>query len=259
MYLSNYAEIGILNTMRNITFAAPSNLYCGLFLSSPTETGVGGVEIEYPGYERQIITFDPPETMSGGIGIKNTSQINYAQSPNDAGTVRFIGIFDALTGGNMLLFGTLTDNLTILVGENPVLLAGEVVYFANGDLSNSFKTRMFNIFRKVSLAGFTPHLSLWNGNASSGGAELNGPDYARQPLTFRAPDTTPANGSTVTSNTNAITFNRPTTVWGTWTYTAVMDSASSGSPVWGQDRTPKILSKGIMPWADVGSINLSIN
>ena len=42
MYATNYFETGILNVMKGITLTAPSQLFIGLFISNPTETGTAG-------------------------------------------------------------------------------------------------------------------------------------------------------------------------------------------------------------------------
>ena len=189
MFLSNFMENGFLNAMRGISFAAPSHVFCRLFLSSPGETGTEGVEISYDGYTGMEIAFSPPAVEGSGIGVRNTEEVTYAQSPVDAGTVRFIGIFDSAApgSGNMYLYGQLTEELPIMAGESPVLLINEILFFSIGDLSNAYKTHLFNITRGISLPGITPHYSLWNGNPQSGGNELAGENYERVEMVFSAP------------------------------------------------------------------------
>jgi len=239
MFLSSYAEIGFLNAMRNITFSAPSQVFCGLFLSSPTETGTGGTEISYPGYVRMPITFNPPTPEGTGIGIRNSEQATFPQSDENAGTVRHIGIFDSATGGNMYLYGQLTDDLPVQAGESPVLLINEILFFSIGDMSMSYKTKLFNVIRGTTLQGFRSYFSLYNGDPQNGGSELVGDNYARVLLVFSAPleDTS---GLSIIRNTADVNFNRPTGSWGNWTHSAIVDAATSGEPVWIQQRTTHI-------------------
>lgn len=259
MFLSTHAEAGFLRTMLGSTFAAPSQVYIALFLSSPTDSGTGGTEMSYEGYARQIITFALPTVEGNGIGIRNSNQITFPQSPVNAGTVRFVGVYDSITGGNMYLFGELTEDLPITVGDSPVLLLNEVLFFGIGDLSNAYKTRLFNVIRGTSLPGFTPHIALFNGDPESGGAELAGSNYSRMPATFSAP-IKEASGITIVRNTQRIDFPRPQQNWGNWTWTAIFNASTGGEPVWKQQRSSaKILNKGIMPFVEAGAITAGIN
>jgi hypothetical protein len=258
MYLSNFMETGFLNALRGITFAAPSQLYCGLFISNPTKSGAAGTELNYEGYRRLPIIFNPPTLETTQVVIKNREQLTYAQSPVAAGTVRYIGIYDSITGGNMYLYGSLTEDLQILQGENPVLLLNEVLFFSIGDLSSAYKIRLFNVVRGTSLQGITPHLALFNGNPQSGGAELAGDNYARVPVTFSAP-VNESGSMAVIRNTTRNEFARPTSNWGNWTFTAVFDAMAAGEPVFLQQRSSgRMINRGIMPYAEDGDITAGI-
>ena len=76
MYATNYFETMILNVLNGVQAGAPATVYVGLFLTNPGEAG-GGTEISYTGYARQAITFDAPESMEDGIGIKNSAEITF--------------------------------------------------------------------------------------------------------------------------------------------------------------------------------------
>lgn len=259
MFASSFLQNGFLQTMRNVTFAAPAQVFCGLFLSSPGESGTLGTEISYDGYTRMPIIFAPPTIEGSGIGIRNTTQITYPQSLINAGTVRHIGIFDSATGGNMYLYGELSEDLPILEGESPVLLINEVLFFSIGDMSNSYKTRLFNVIRGTTLPGFNPHIALYNGNPQSGGVELLGENYVRVGLTFSAP-LVEISGMTTIRNSESVNFNRPTSNWGNWTHTALMSTNITGEPVWIQQRNiPKMLNRGIMPMIETGAITVGVN
>jgi hypothetical protein len=219
---------------------------------------VEGTEIQYTGYARLPITFDPPTVEGSRVSIRNNEQITFAKADINAGTVRHIGIFDSPTGGNMFLYGNLTEDLPILQNESPVLLIDEVLFFSIGDLSTAYKTRLFNVVRGITLNGFIPHLSLFNGDPQSGGAELSGDNYSRVPVTFSAP-VNESGSIAITRNTTRDEFNRPTSNWGNWTFTVIYDSISAGEPVFSQQRTiPKNITRGIMPYADPNDITAGI-
>lgn len=259
MYATNYFETGVLNAMKGVTFAAPLQTYVGLYLNNPTETGTAGTEIAYTGYERKIISWGTPAAESGGIGIKNDIQITFNKADRDVGTVTYIGIHDSKVGGNMLAYGILTEPLVIAETDAPVLLVGEVIYYLTGDLSNAYKTKLLNIFRGQNLVGVSPHFALYNGNPENGGAELSGANYARVPLTFTAPKESES-GQMSIENSVTTNFNRPTTSWGNWTYSAIFDRLTGGEPIWLQEKTPaKEIKKGYMPIIAEGNVRMAIN
>lgn len=259
MYATNYFETAVLNVLKGIQFTAPSDVYIGLYINNPTETGAAGVELSYEGYTRMKITFTEPAPESGGIGIKNDTQITFPVSKINAGTVTYIGIHDSRVAGNMLAYGKLSDELVIGEGEAPVLLPQEVVYYFNLNLSKSFKTKVLNVFRGQSIQGVTPHFALFNGNPDNGGAELSGANYARVALTFSSPSEADS-GQMEASNTNQVNFNRPTTNWGTWNYSAIYSQASNGEPIWVSVKSPaKEIKKGYMPTIAEGAIKVAIN
>ena len=259
MYATNYFETAILNVMKGITLTAPSQVFIGLYINNPTETGAAGVELSYSGYSRMPISFTAPAAESGGIGIKNDTQITFPTSNINAGTVTYIGIHDSKVAGNMLAYGKLTGELVINENEAPVLLPEEVVYYFNQNLSKSFKTKILNVFRGQNINGVNPHFALFNGNPDEGGAELSGANYARVPLTFSNPREAES-GQMESSNTNQVNFNRPTTAWGTWNYSAIYSQASNGEALWVNSKTPgKEIKKGYMPTIAEGAIKVAIN
>lgn len=259
MYATNYFETGILNVMKGVTLTAPSQVFIGLFISNPTETGVAGTELNYSGYARQPITFTEPAPESGGIGIKNDTQITFPTSQVSAGTVTHIGILDSRVAGNMLAYGELIEELVVGEGEAPVLLPKEIVFYFNYNMSKSFKTKVLNVLRGQSIVGVSPHFALFNGNPDEGGAELSGSNYERVALDFSNPGEA-SSGQMEISNTNAANFNRPSTAWGTWNYSAIYSAASSGEALWVSPKTPpKEIKKGYMPTIAAGAIKIAVN
>ena len=259
MYASDYLETGFLNVLRGMTFTAPAKCYLALFLNDPGESGTIGTEIAYAGYARKAIDFSEPAAINGGIGIQNLSDITFAAPPNAAGTITYIAVMDSLVGGNMLARGELTENLVIGANEPPVFLAGDVLFYLTGNMSTAYKTRLLNFFRGVSIAGITPHFSLWNGSPEATGSELAGDNYARVPITFAAP-TEQVSGQLLMSNAAVVTFNRPSTAWGVWNYSAIYSAASGGEPIYLQALTENItIKKGYMPTIDVGSLKVGLN
>lgn len=96
--MSNYLENALINgTLRGTTFNAPASVYLALYLDDPTDADTG-TEVSGGSYARQSITFGSP---SNGLSA-NTLAIEFPQATAPWGTITYIGIRDALTGGNLL-------------------------------------------------------------------------------------------------------------------------------------------------------------
>jgi len=114
--LSDYSEKLLLDWM--LTSGAvqrPTSLFLALYIASPSDSG-GGTEVSGAGYSRQNITFSP--AVSPGGTCSNNSIITFTANGGSFGTVTHIGIFDSLSGGNLLWHGQLLVSKTILDGDS---------------------------------------------------------------------------------------------------------------------------------------------
>jgi hypothetical protein len=122
---SDYLENELLDAaFNNGSFAGGATLYMALYTAAPTDAG-GGTEVSGAGYARQTIAFG---AASGGA-IANTGAVEWTASGGNYGTVVAIGIFDALTGGNLLAWDEITsvvindtDTLTFAIGDVDITL-----------------------------------------------------------------------------------------------------------------------------------------
>ena len=118
--LSNYLENKILDHfLGTTTYTKPTTVYVALYTVTPSDAG-GGTEATGGAYARQVATF----TAAASGATSNASNIDFLSMP--ASTIVAIGVFDALTSGNLLVWGTLTSNKT--------LDAGDTLRIATGDL-----------------------------------------------------------------------------------------------------------------------------
>lgn len=258
MYATDYFEKKFLSTLNGITFVAPEKIYVGLFITNPTDEGKG-IELKYEGYARQSVPFTVPALEEGNVRIKNAATLTFPKSPTDAGTITYIGYFDDQTGGNMLAYGKLTEDLEVREGEAPILVKEEMIIFMTGQLSKAYQSKVLNIFRGESIEGFKPHLSLYNGSPEDGGSELLADNYERVEVVCDTPKAN-TSGQTVISNNTDLYFNRPSTDWGNWSYTVLMDKDTQGEPVYIYDRGGiKELKKGHMPKVARGDLKFAIN
>ena len=111
--MSNYLEDALINaTLRNTSYTSPTTVYLALYTSDPTDADTG-TEVSGGSYARQAITFGAP---SNGV-TTNTAAIEFPQATGTWGTIGWIGIEDALTGGNLLYHSPLDVSKTIASGD----------------------------------------------------------------------------------------------------------------------------------------------
>ena len=103
--LTNYLEDKIWNHVFGSTsYTKPTNWYVGLLTAAPSDSA-GGTEVSGGSYARQVIAF----TITGGgtaLAV-NTSAITFPTATTDWGTIGWVGIYDALTSGNLVAYQNL--------------------------------------------------------------------------------------------------------------------------------------------------------
>ena len=111
--MSNYLENALINgTVRGTTYTAPSTVYVALYTSDPTDADTG-TEVSGGSYSRQSVTFAAP---SNGLCASN-ADVTFPQATANWGTVGWIGLRDASTGGNLLYHTPLDAAKTIETGD----------------------------------------------------------------------------------------------------------------------------------------------
>jgi hypothetical protein len=120
--MSNYLENALINaTLRNTAYTSPTTVYLGLYTTDPTDADAG-TEVTGNGYARQSITFGAP---SNGVST-NSAAIEFPQATGSWGTVAYVGIRDASTGGNLLYHTALDASKTIATGDVFRVAAGSL-------------------------------------------------------------------------------------------------------------------------------------
>lgn len=124
---TNYTENNIMNALlggASLTVAA--NTYIGLYTAGPGETG-GGTEVSGTGYARVNLTNNTTNwpTISGTDGTKaNATIVTFPTALASWGTATHFGIFDASTGGNLLVYSSLQTAKAIDTGDTPSFAVG---------------------------------------------------------------------------------------------------------------------------------------
>jgi hypothetical protein len=98
----------------------PTAWHVGLFTAAPGEAG-GGTEVSGSAYTREAVTF----TVSGDTAT-NSAAIEWDAATGSWGTITHIAVFDASTGGNMLVYAALTASKVIGTGDILRIPAGDL-------------------------------------------------------------------------------------------------------------------------------------
>jgi hypothetical protein len=111
--ISDYLENQILNHFLKggTAVAQPATLYVSLHTADPTDAGTGA-EVSGGAYARQPIAFSAASAGS----TKNNADITYPAATANWGTATHIGIWDALTTGNLYFYGPLASSAIINTG-----------------------------------------------------------------------------------------------------------------------------------------------
>jgi len=112
MSFTNFLETEILDhVFGGAAYTAPSTHYLALYTATPGETG-GGTELSGNAYARQTIAF----TTTGNT-TSNSSAIEFPTATASWGSITHVGVFDALTSGNLMAYSALTTAKTIDSGD----------------------------------------------------------------------------------------------------------------------------------------------
>lgn len=117
---SDYLEVELRKHLfRTGSFTKPTVLGVALFTVTPSDSG-GGTEVSGGSYARVDV---PPldanwSGASATTGLTdNVNAITFPTPTADWGTVVAFGICDAISGGNLLVWGPITPNKTINNGD----------------------------------------------------------------------------------------------------------------------------------------------
>jgi hypothetical protein len=133
MSFSNYAAQALLNSFFGKTsnfgaLASAPTLYVALFNTKPGEDGTGGTEVSGGGYAREQTASSDwnSATNADPSEVTNANAIDFGTTTGSWGTVTSVGLYDAATGGNMLLAADLTSSKSVASGDAVEFPAGEL-------------------------------------------------------------------------------------------------------------------------------------
>ena len=109
------------HVLKNTSYTSPSTVYVALYTSDPTIAG-SGTEVSGTSYERVSMAF----ASASGLATSNSADVSFPVAGGSWGTVTHFGIKDALTSGNLLLFGALTSPKTVTTDNQVIFKAGDL-------------------------------------------------------------------------------------------------------------------------------------
>ena len=128
--LSDYAEQALLNALlRGTNFVAPAtgSLRLALFTADPTDAGNLNEIATGTWYGRQLTgAFTAPAPAGQAYQVTNSASITFPAVSGVAVTITHVGVYDALTAGNLLFSAAMQSAKTLQIGD--------VLSFAPGTL-----------------------------------------------------------------------------------------------------------------------------
>lgn len=122
---SDYLENKVLtHVFGGTAYTAPSTLYVGLYTAAPSDSG-GGTEVSGGSYARKS-TANMTVSGTSPTQATNGAAVEFVTATGSWGTVTHVGVFDAVTSGNLLGWAALTASKTVS--------SGDVFRFDAGDL-----------------------------------------------------------------------------------------------------------------------------
>ena len=99
-------------------YSAPASVYLALFTVAPNVGGTGGTEVTGGSYARKTVANNSTSFPAASAHAKaNGASFDYPFATAGWGTVVAVGIYDAVSAGNLLMVGTLTAPRTIATDD----------------------------------------------------------------------------------------------------------------------------------------------
>ena len=229
--LSNFAEDEFNDHWLKVDagMIQPAGLFIALSIADPLDTGAGIAEPVGGAYARiQFETWIAAASRRSG----NSGIIQFAIATGAWGALTHWAIFDAVTGGNMLLHGDLTTTVNINVGNRfefandtlrPTVAAGGWSDFlAHACLDHILLTAAYTQPVALYVAGVT--VAVADGDTGSTITEPVAGAYAR--VNFE--DWIASSGG-ASSNNTTITFPTATASWGDVIGCPILDAVTAGN------------------------------
>lgn len=103
----------------SVTYTPPSVWYIGVSTTTINEDGTGVSEPSDPAYERVAVDNNTAswEDLLSGTGRQNITIVEFPPATVNQGTITYLGLFDAPTGGNVRYYAELVNPKTVGVDD----------------------------------------------------------------------------------------------------------------------------------------------
>ncbi|NIQ91004.1 MAG: hypothetical protein GWM98_04640 [Nitrospinaceae bacterium] len=129
MSFGDYLENEVLDHVFGAdSYSPPASLYVGLSSTDPGDDGSGITEPSGGAYARVEVTNNTTNWPAAVSGAKaNGTLISFPKATALWGTMAWVIIMDAASGGNFLAGGALTASKIVDVNDQPSFSAGDIV------------------------------------------------------------------------------------------------------------------------------------
>ena len=121
MSFADFLEGELLDHLFNIGAYSSPDTYVGLSTADPLDDASGLAEPSGSGYARVQVT----AWSRVGNEIDNDNAVEFSEASGSWGTITYACIFDAVSGGNLLLSFVLDSSQTVSSGETARFPAGD--------------------------------------------------------------------------------------------------------------------------------------
>ena len=137
--MTNYLEGALIaHLFRAVQYShsSPAAWYVGLLTAAHGEDGTGGTEVSGNNYARVSVTRGTSTwskvVSTNDYSVSNTGTVTFNAPSGPWGVVTHVGIWDASTGGNLILEASLQYSKTINQGDPaPKFNAGDLKFTFN--------------------------------------------------------------------------------------------------------------------------------
>ena len=116
--------------IRNVPYTPPANLYIALSTTPIYKDGTGCTECSTSmGYARVSVATNTSNWSVASNGtLSNNIDLTFPEATNDWGTITYVAVFDAPTGGNMLYYEALPKSRIVQQNATLMFKAGSLKF-----------------------------------------------------------------------------------------------------------------------------------
>ena len=119
---TNFMEKAVLNAIGgNDAPIASMSLWMGLFTAAPSDAS-GGTEVSGGNYYRKSVgAWTSATVLASGVGFSNATNTTFQTATGNWGNITHYGLFNDSATGNMILWSSLSNSMTIVTNNIAVV------------------------------------------------------------------------------------------------------------------------------------------